>query len=164
VRKEELLEDITAFLEQAGVDFDVLEHQHTERAADEAKALDVALEEVAKTLVLASPGGNVRAVLPASERVDLYKVAGVLGVGGKKVHLATEDDLARDYAGFELGAVPPFGGPQDRVIVDERLSRRDSIVLEAGSHETSVRLKATDLVRLTEARVADITREEPEAG
>ena len=80
------------------------------------------------------------------------------------MHLATEDDLARSYSGFELGAVPPFGGPEDQVIVDERLSGRDSVVLEAGSHATSVRLKAADLVRLTEAQVADITREEPEAG
>jgi prolyl-tRNA editing enzyme YbaK/EbsC (Cys-tRNA(Pro) deacylase) len=48
--------------------------------------------------------------------------------------------------------------------VDERLGARDSVVLEAGSHETSIRLKASDLVRLTEAQVADITREEPEAG
>jgi prolyl-tRNA editing enzyme YbaK/EbsC (Cys-tRNA(Pro) deacylase) len=50
------------------------------------------------------------------------------------------------------------------VIIDERLSARDSVVLEAGSHETSVRLKVADLVRLTGAKVADITREEPEAG
>lgn len=157
------MEDVTRFLDEAGVDFDVLEHEHTERAADEAAALGVAPEEVAKTLVVASPEGNVRAVLAASERIDLHKVAAVLGIGGKKVHLATEDDLAQNYADFELGAVPPFGGRDDRVIVDERLSDRDSVVLEAGSHETSVRLKAADLVRLTEAEVADITREEPEA-
>jgi prolyl-tRNA editing enzyme YbaK/EbsC (Cys-tRNA(Pro) deacylase) len=158
------MEDVTRFLEEAGVDFDVLEHEHTERAADEAAALGVAPEEVAKTLVLASPSGNVRAVLAASERIDLHKVAAVLGVGGKEVHLATEDDLAQSYADFELGAVPPFAGPADRVIVDERLGARDSVVLEAGSHETSVRLKAADLVRLSKAQVADITREEPEAG
>jgi Ala-tRNA(Pro) deacylase len=158
------MEDVTRFLEEAGVDFDVLEHEHTERAAEEAAALGVAPEEVAKTLVLVSPSGNVRAVLAASERIDLHKVAALLGVGGKEVHLATEDDLARDYSDFELGAVPPFAGPEDRVIVDERLGARDSVVLEAGSHETSVRLKAADLVRLAKAKMADITREEPEAG
>jgi hypothetical protein len=32
---------------------------------------------VAKTLVLVAPSGNVRAVLAASERIDLHKVAGV---------------------------------------------------------------------------------------
>jgi Ala-tRNA(Pro) deacylase len=115
--------DVTGFPEEAGVDFDVLEHARTERAADEAAALGIGAEEVAKTLVLDSPGGNVRAVLAASERIDVSKVATVLGVGGKNVHLASEDDLVHDYPDFELGAVPPFGGPEDRVVVDELLAR-----------------------------------------
>lgn len=154
------MEDVTRFLDEAGVDFDVLEHAHTERAADEAAALGVAPEEVAKTLVLATSEGNVRAVLPASERIELHKVADLVGASGKSVHLLSEDDLARDYPEFELGAVPPLGGREDRVIVDRRLAGRDSVVLEAGSHERSVRLKTADLLRLTAAQVADISREE----
>jgi len=156
--------DVTRLLEEAGVDFDVLEHAHTERAVDEAAALGIGPEEVAKTLVLVAPGENVRAVLAASERIDLHKVAAVLGISGKKVHLGSEDELARSYPDFELGAVPPLGGREDRVIVDERLARRDSVVLEAGSHHWSVRVKAADLVRLTGAQVADLCREEPTAG
>jgi Ala-tRNA(Pro) deacylase len=156
--------DVTRFLDEAGIDFDVLDHAHTERATDEATALGIGPEEVAKTLVLVAPSGNVRAVLAASERIDLHKVAAALGVGGKKVHLASEDNLAHDYPSCELGAVPPFGGREDQVLVDERLAGRDSIVVEAGSHERSVRLKATDLVRVTNAQLADICREEPTAG
>jgi Ala-tRNA(Pro) deacylase len=156
--------DVTRFLEEAGIDFDVLEHAHTERAADEAAALGIGPEEVAKTLVLVSSGGNVRAVLAASERIDLQKVAAMLGVSGKEVYLASEDNLARDYPDFALGAVPPFGGPEDRVLVDRQIAGRDSVVVEAGSHEKSVRLKASDLVRLTRAQVADICREEQTAG
>jgi Ala-tRNA(Pro) deacylase len=156
--------DVTRLLEDAEVDFDVLEHPRTERAVDEAAALGIGPEEVAKTLVLVTPANDVRAVLAASERIDLHKVAAVLGISGKKVHLASEDELGRAYPDFELGAVPPLGGREDRVIVDERLAMRDSVVLEAGSHERSVRLKAADLVRLTKAQVADISREEPTAG
>lgn len=155
---------LTRFLDEAGIDFDVLEHAHTERATDEAAALRIAPEEVAKTLVLVASSGNVRAVLAASERLDLHKVAATLGIGGKKVRLASEEDLAHDYPGFELGAVPPFGGREDQVLVDERLAGRDSVVVEAGSHDRSVRLKAADLVRLTRAQVVDICREEPTAG
>jgi Ala-tRNA(Pro) deacylase len=152
--------DVTSFLDEGGVDYELLEHPRTERAADEAAALGVAAEEVAKTLVLTTPDGNVRAVLPASERIDLRKVAELLDARGKQVHLATEDDLSRDYGEFELGAVPPIGGKRDSVIVDSRLAGRESVVLEAGSHERSVRLKAADLLRLADAQVADISREE----
>jgi Ala-tRNA(Pro) deacylase len=156
--------DVSRFLDEAGIDFDVLEHPRTERATDEAAALGIAPEEVAKTLVLVASSGNVRAVVEASERIDLHKIAATLGVGDQKVHLASEDDLAHDYPDFELGAVPPFGGRQDHVLVDERLAGRDAVVVEAGSHDRSVRLKAADLVRLTSAQVADICKEEPTVG
>ena len=43
-----------------------------------------------------------------------------------------------------------------RSVVD---AGHDSVVVEAGSHDRSVRLKAADLVRLTRAQVADISRE-----
>ena len=155
------LGDVTSYLEETGIDFDLLDHEHTERAVDEAKALGVAAEEVAKTLVLAGPSGNVRAVLPASERIDLGKVADRLEAGHKEVQLASEDDMKRDYPDFALGAVPPFGGRDgDRVIVDSRLAALDSVVLGAGTHERSVRLKSSDLVRLTQAEVSDICRDE----
>ena len=85
-------------------------------------------------------------------------MAAELGVGGKTVRLASEDDLARDYPEFELGRC------RRSAAVDEQLADRDSVVAEAGSHDRSVRLKTVDLVRLTRAQVADIRREEPTAG
>jgi Ala-tRNA(Pro) deacylase len=136
----------------------LLPHSRTETAAAEAEALGVQPEEVAKTLVLSTPAGYVRAVLPASERIDLRRVREHVE-GGKRVHLATEDDLRRDYPDFELGAVPPFGGPGDRILVDSRLAARETVVLEAGSHEQSVRMRAADLIELTKAEVADLSWE-----
>jgi Ala-tRNA(Pro) deacylase len=145
-------------LDEASVEYELLPHPHTETAADEAEALGVEPEEVAKTLVLSTPAGYVRAVVPASERIDLRKVREHVE-GGKRIHLATEDDLARDYPDFELGAVPPFGGAGDRVLVDSRLAARETVVLEAGSHEQSVRIRTADLLELTKAGVVDLSRE-----
>ena len=56
-------------LDESWIDFDVVEHAHTERATDEAAALGLAPEQVAKTIVLITSSGNVRAVLAASERI-----------------------------------------------------------------------------------------------
>jgi Ala-tRNA(Pro) deacylase len=155
--------DVTGILDEAGVDYELLAHPRTETATAEAEALGVDPGEVAKTLVLSTPAGYVRAVVPASDRIDLRKVREHVE-GGKRIHLASEEDLERDYPDFELGAVPPFGGKKDPVILDSRLAERDSVVLEAGTHEQSVRLKAADLLRLTKARVADISKDEPSAG
>ena len=151
--------DVTSVLDKAGIDYDLLDHERTERALLEARALGVPPEQVAKTLVLSTPAGNVRAVLPASERVDFHKLRDLVE-GGKNIRLLREDELERDYSEFELGAVPPFGGSKrDRVILDSRLAEQDSVVLEAGSHRKSVRLKTNDLKTLTGAEVADISQE-----
>jgi Ala-tRNA(Pro) deacylase len=90
-------------------------------------------------------------VLPASERLDVHKSRRLLGDGTTR--LATEAELTLAYPSFELGAVPPFG---DRVLVDRRLVELDSVVLEAGSHTDSVRMKTTDLLVLAEAEIVDL--------
>jgi Ala-tRNA(Pro) deacylase len=152
--------ELTRVLESAQASYELLHHDRTDTAAAEAQALGVPPAEVAKTLIATTPSGHVRAVLPASERIDMHKLASVLEVPAKKVHLATEEELERDYGEFELGAVPPFGGRDEPVVVDRRLAERDSVVLEAGSHEDSLRLATADLVRLTGAQIADICKEE----
>jgi Ala-tRNA(Pro) deacylase len=153
-------EDLTRVLDEAGVRYELLPHAHTESAAAEAEALGLAPANVAKTLVVKTAEGYARAVLPASERIDLRKLREVTGGGKKKVHLASEEDLASDYPEFEVGAVPPVGGARrDPVVIDRRLTERDSIVLEAGSHEQSARVQAAELVRVAEAEVADICQD-----
>jgi Ala-tRNA(Pro) deacylase len=150
-------ENLTGVLDDAGVDYELLPHVHTESAAGEAKALGVPPGEVGKTLVVRTADGYVRIVMPASERLDLHKLR--LACGGSKttVQLASEADLARDYPEFELGAVAPIGGSRrDRVLVDSRLAPRDSVVLEAGSHEESLRMGMPDLLRVSAAEIADI--------
>jgi Ala-tRNA(Pro) deacylase len=151
-------EDLTRVLDETEVPYELLPHERTESALAEAEVLGIAPADVAKTLVVTIPEGYVRAVLPASARIDLRKLRKARGGGGKKrIHLASEEDLARDYAEFELGAVPPVvGSRRDPVVIDSRLAKRDSVILEAGSHEESVRLAAADLLRITEAEVADI--------
>jgi Ala-tRNA(Pro) deacylase len=150
--------DVTAVLDEAGIEYEVLPHPRTETAVAEAEALGIGAGDVAKTLVVSTPGGYVRAVVQASDRIDLRKLREHVE-GGKRVHLASEEDLERDYPGFELGAVPPFGGSGDRVLVDVRLADHESVVLEAGSHEQSVRMRTTDLLELTGAEVADLAQD-----
>lgn len=145
-------------LDRAGIDFDLIEHRHTQTASEEARAVGVPLDEVAKTIVVATGERYVRAVVPASTRLDLHKVRELLD--DNRARLASEEELVFAYPMYELGAVPPFGVPAgDRVLLDRRLAERDSVVLEAGSHSESVRLKTADLLRLSGAEVEELAEE-----
>jgi Ala-tRNA(Pro) deacylase len=146
-------------LDRARIDFDLIEHRRTETAGDEASAIGVPPDQVAKTVVLASGERYLRAVVPASAHLDLHKVRQLLG--DKRARLASEAELVLAYPMYELGAVPPFGVPAgDRVLFDRRLAQHDSVVLEAGSHKESLRLKTVDLLSLSGAEVEDIAANE----
>lgn len=144
-------------LARRGAGYELLPHRHTETARAEASALGVPPEQTAKTVVVRTPDGFVRVVVPASRRVDLARVRQVLGAD--EVAVATEAELVGAYPEFELGAVPPFDGPgADEVIVDRHLCEVDHVVFEAGTHEQSIRLRTRDLIELANARLAEICR------
>jgi Ala-tRNA(Pro) deacylase len=147
----------TALLEELDrreIPYELLPHAHTETAEAEAEAVGAYAREVVKTIVLVTRDGFVRAVLPAVERLDLGKVRRALG--SHDVHLATEKALAGAYPQFELGAVPPLGGPEDDVLVAASIAEFDWVVVEAGTHDESVRLRADDLIAAADATLADI--------
>lgn len=150
-----MIDELVRALEGNGIGYEAVTHRTTMSAGEEAAALGVPRAVVAKTLVLSTEAGHVRAVLPASERLDFRKLRELTGDGSTR--LATEDELADVYPMFELGAAPPFGGPAgDRTIADRRLAEQESVVVEAGSHSESVRIKTRDLLSLTRAELADI--------
>lgn len=143
-------------LERASIAYELIDHPRTTTAAAEARVLGLEAHEVAKTVVLTTPDGFVRVVLPASERLDLDKVRTILET--KDVQLATEEVLVGAYPEFELGAVPPLtGGDGDRVLADRRLCENEWVVLEAGTHEQSLRLRTADLVDLCSAKLVDVS-------
>ena len=150
---------VVEFLHGHGVAYDVVEHPYTDRAAAEAAATGRPAAEVGKTVVLQDGTAYALAIIPASERLDLHKVRGLLGAGSQ-LRLATEAEIGRDFPIVEVGAVPPAGpGLPMAELVDRRLLDRDRILCAGGDHEHSILLDPRDLVRLTGAKVADLCEE-----
>jgi len=152
-------DELVAVLRDAGLEFEVLPHRRTTTATGEAAALGVMPQTVAKTLVLRDEAGTrVRAVLPATSRLDVGKLAEA--TEATTLTLVGEAELVDAYPEFELGAVPPFGGPQgEPVVVDRRLAEVDLVVLEAGVHDTSLRMRTEDLLTVADAQLADIAQD-----
>jgi Ala-tRNA(Pro) deacylase len=142
-------------LEEADVDFEVIPHEKAETALAEAVVLGVDAHQVAKTVVLSTPGGLAKAIVPAAYRIDLRKVRDRLG--SNKVELATEEEIAKAYPDYELGAIPPLpAGEHERVLIDNGLLHASHVVFEAGTQEQSLRLHVEDLLRLCGGTTADL--------
>ena len=147
---------ITDLLDAEGVAYEVVEHEPTMSAASEADATHRPRQQVAKTVVLQEGVGYVLAVVPASERLDLAKLRELLGAS-KALRFATEEEIGRDFPTLEIGATPPFGPMLALAeVIDRRLLDEDRILCAGGDHRHSVLVDPRDVVRIADARTADI--------
>jgi Ala-tRNA(Pro) deacylase len=149
------IDRVRAALEAAGVAFEVIEHPPVYSAVDEARAAGDDPPDTAKTLVLHDGERRYVVVIFAGRRLDLDRLREVLHAS-RHLRLATEEELARDFPGFDVGALPPFGLEPVPEVIDIRLVYRDRLLCAGGDHLHGVRLDPRDLLRLVEPRVADV--------
>jgi len=149
-------EAIAAFLDGAGVKYELREHPSAMSATAEARVAHVPPEEVAKTVVLHDGSAYVLAAIPASKRLELRKVRDLLGAT-RQLRLADEAEIARDFPSLEVGATPPFGPMVPAAeLIDRSLLAHERILCPAGDHRHSVLVDPRDVMRITAAQSADI--------
>ena len=135
---------VTEHLEQRGSAFELLPHRQAYTSTDEARALGIDAGEVLKTLAVRTGPGYVLVVIPASRRLDLHLVREALA--DHQARLASEEELARDFAGYQLGALPPLGALLDcEVFIDPEVQGHDLVVFAAGTQTESVRMGTREL-------------------
>jgi Ala-tRNA(Pro) deacylase len=153
---------VTEHLKRRGSAFEVIPHQQSYTSVDEARALGVDADEVLKTLAVRTGPGYALMVIPASRRLDLRLAREALG--DSHARLATEDELDRDFADYQLGALPPLGGlVGGRVYVDPEVLRHETVAFAAGTQTESVKMRAEELFGGEEATTVPLVKQ-PERG
>ena len=148
---------VQRYLDQCGVDYEVVEHARTMSSSRTAEVSHVAGDRLAKAVVLKSDGGFTMAILPASCHLRLGEIRDYLD---RPIGLATEKEVAQLFDDCELGAVPPIGKPYGmEMIVDDSLIDQSDIYFEAGDHMSLIHVNGTAFQRLTaEARHGRFSR------
>ncbi len=155
------VEAVVHFLERKRAAYELIEHENTFAAVDEARVAGGGLERMAKTVVLHDHGGFSAAVIPASERLDLHKARALLGASGH-LRLASEDEIAREFPAFDPGALPPFSGLLGtHEILDASLLGHERVLCSAGDHHHTLEISPREIERLGEPLVADVCQAHP---
>jgi len=148
---------VQRYLDQQGIDYEVVEHPRTMSSSRTAQAGHISGERLAKAVVLKSEGGFTMAVLPACCHIRLGDIQDCLE---RPVGLATESEVGQLFGDCELGAIPPMGKPYGmEMIVDDSLIEQPDVYLEAGDHMSLIHVNAMAFQRLTaDARHARFSR------
>jgi prolyl-tRNA editing enzyme YbaK/EbsC (Cys-tRNA(Pro) deacylase) len=151
---------VAEYLRYRGIPYTRVTHQRAVTSLEEATALGVAADEVVKTVVIDCAAGHVLAVIPASRRLDLKQIRRVLE--DHTAHLATEQEMAHDFAGYQLGTIPPIGGLVGAAtLVDPTVLEHDSVLFAAGSRTDSIAAAPAGLFADERVMVASISRPRP---
>jgi Ala-tRNA(Pro) deacylase len=148
---------VAEFLTKQNIKFESVPHLATYDAQRLAQTLHVPGREVAKTVLLRANGGYryLVAVLPANKRINFAKASAALG--GSKIRLATETEVAEHCPDCEFGVLPPFGSQYGMVtIVDESLTKDEEIIFEGNTHRDAIRMKFADFRRIEEPLIVDL--------
>ncbi|MDF8266413.1 aminoacyl-tRNA deacylase [Luteipulveratus flavus] len=148
-------ERAAAALSESGIEHTITRHGRVGSLEEAAAARGVEPRDIIKTLVVRRAEGEyVLVLVPGDRQISWPKLRSVLGVN----RLSMPDaDTAREATGYERGTITPFGSTTAwPVVADVTMSGR-TVSLGAGAHGVAVTAEADDVVRVLDARVADVT-------
>jgi Cys-tRNA(Pro)/Cys-tRNA(Cys) deacylase len=152
--------NVTRMLASQGIPFQAFELPAEKLSALEAaQILGVDPALVFKTIVVtrAQRGKPILALVPAPREVDLKALA--RSVGEKKVFLASQKEAER-LTGLQVGGISPLALLQRgfQVIIDVSAQSFEDIYLSGGQRGLNISLPPYELIKLTHAGVAAISR------
>src|SRR6266550_671450 len=154
---QEAFMNLRSYLDEMGVNYAWLHHDPAYTAQTLAMTEHISGKRVIKPVVIKADGQFVLCALPASCFVDIDQLRDELHA--REASLASEPELARLFAGCELGAEPPIGNLFGlRTIMDNSLTRQDEVTFQAGTHRDGVTMSMADYMRLASPEVARIGR------
>jgi Ala-tRNA(Pro) deacylase len=151
--------NVSQYLQQRGVSFEVIHHPQVFDAARLAHVLHAPGQEVAKTVLFRADHDfrYVVAVLPSTHVVDVGLLSRALG--NAQVQLATEQEVASICPDCEFGVLSPFGSCYGALtVVDRSLAEDEQIVFEGNTHSEAIRMSYRDYYEIEYPLVADFAR------
>jgi Ala-tRNA(Pro) deacylase len=140
---------LMSYLDEHSVEYDTLEHAHTDTAMDSAKSAHIPPYQMAKAVVLEDEDGYIVSVLPSNNRLNLGWVSEELE---RDLKLATEPELKKLFSDCATGAIPALSEAYGlKVIWDDQLKHASDIYIEAGDHEHLIHLRGDDFKQLMES-------------
>ncbi|MCX6815527.1 MAG: aminoacyl-tRNA deacylase [Candidatus Aenigmarchaeota archaeon] len=146
--------DLEAYLKENKIWHNFTEKPLTIHTRDAARLTGIALERLTKSLIFLVDAEPVVVIIPGNRKASMEKL--------KKLFMTKDVSLvpfenASEYSGYEPGGTPPLHHKNvKKTIIDRSLVDYATIYGGGGSRTKIVELKPEDIIRLTDATIADV--------
>ena len=142
-----LLACLAEVLKRERVPYLTLRHPPAFTAPELSAVAHIPGRQSAKVVICIADGKPLQAVVPAHYSVDLEALKQI--VRAVSLRLAREDEIARLYPEFEVGAMPPFGMMYGHPVFVERcFVGEPEMVFNAGTHTDSLCMHYGDFAEI----------------
>lgn len=154
--------NVARLLDKAKISYQLIPYEVDENdlsATHVAAQLGENIAQVFKTLILhGDKSGYFVCVIPGGDEVDLKKAAKISG--NKKCEMIPVKELL-PLTGYIRGGCSPIGMKKHfPTYIHHTAEQFDKIYVSAGQRGLQIRLSSADLIRQTQAKMADLTLRE----
>jgi prolyl-tRNA editing enzyme YbaK/EbsC (Cys-tRNA(Pro) deacylase) len=126
------------------------------RMARIAAVLGLPTEQVGKVILLEARKRLVAVLVASDQEPDLGRVARAVPTASLT---EVPSERATELTQFLAEAIPPVGLPEGtRVIIDRPLADQEVLYFAGGEATSMLKIRATDLIGTTDAKVARVSR------
>ena len=149
--------DVQAALDALGLGIQVQTFATSTATAQEAAdSIGTTLGSIVKSLVFMVDERPLVVLVAGDQKADQRKLAEHLGVGKKKVKIASPDQCIA-HVGYAPGGVPPVGHRTPvMVYIDATLGRFETVYAAAGTPNTIFPIGFNTLIEVTGGQVLDV--------
>ncbi|MBN9221346.1 MAG: YbaK/EbsC family protein [Mesorhizobium sp.] len=154
---------VKRYLEERGAAFSVVTHRPLISFDDAKEILHHDPRNMVKSLVFrCADGGLAIVALRAADRADYKKIAGAIGERRADLRMAEADDV-RERLDMEAGGIVPLSINGARVFMDRNILELEEVVCGTGRNTATLMIARSELVRIADAAVADLSKSAPAA-
>lgn len=150
-------DDLQAFLQMQDIQAEIVFLPvPTPTVETAALAVGVSVEQIVKSILFLVDDQPVLTIACGTAYVDRHCIAGVFGVGKKRVKLASAQEVLA-LSGYEVGAMPPFGHCQPlRSLLDRRVLDLPEAYAGGGAENALLHISPQEILRVSQAQVMDL--------
>ena len=147
--------NLKACLQKNGVEFEFIDKIETHTAKDAAKAIDITLDNIIKTLLFIDENREpLIAIVRGDCHVSRKKLQKALNL---KKAMPAKKRFASKITGYPPGGIPPVCHKKKlRSLIDRLVLEKEELYCGGGSRKKLVKLKTKDIARLSNGIVCDI--------
>lgn len=152
--KEQDVEQYCAMLTDLGIENRAVEHPASRDISEVLTYLGLGLSDCVPTLILSADDQLIAVVIRGDTKVDWKKLKAACGI--RALRMATPEEFT-EATHLPLGAARVYS-PGMKTVIDAKVFEKEYLTGGSGRFDCSIRVKTSDLTKIPDSVVGDITR------